>query len=90
MNKEDKIIEIKKQIKENIRPMLVMDGGNIEFVEYTDDDVLKVKLLGHCDGCAMASLTLNHAVFEFLREYVPELKKVIAIDFEGGDLEVQI
>jgi Fe-S cluster biogenesis protein NfuA len=81
MANEKIIEEIKKQIREKIRPMLVMDGGNIEFVEYGDDNVLKVKLLGACHGCPMAGFTLKNAVFEVLKEYVPEIEEVVAIDF---------
>ena len=30
-----------------IRPFLQRDGGDIEFVEYTDDHVVNVRLKGH-------------------------------------------
>lgn len=84
MDKEEIVNEIKKQIKEKIRPALVMDGGNIEFVEY-NDGVLKVKLLGACHGCPMASITLKNAVLGIIQEYVPEVEKVIAVDFANED-----
>lgn len=86
MNKEEAIKEIKKQIIEKVRPALVMDGGNIEFVDY-DDGILKVKLLGACHGCPMAGITLKNAVFGVLKEYVPEIKEVIAIDFDLDEIE---
>lgn len=84
MDKKETIEEIKKQIKEKIRPALVMDGGNIEFVEY-NDGILKVKLLGACHGCPMASITLKNAVLGIIQEYVPEVEKVVAIDFNNED-----
>jgi len=84
MNKEEIISEIKKQIIEKIRPALIMDGGNIEFLDY-EDGIVKVKLLGHCHGCPMAAITLKNAVFGVLKEYVPEIKEVIAIDFDSSD-----
>ena len=79
--KEEIIKEIKKQITEKIRPALVMDGGNIEFVDY-DDGVLKVRLLGACHGCPMASITLKNAVEGILKEYIPEIQEVISMNFE--------
>lgn len=79
--KEEIIKEIKKQITEKIRPALVMDGGNIEFVDY-DDGILKVRLLGACHGCPMASITLKNAVEGILKEYVPEIQEVISMNFE--------
>ena len=36
---------------ENIRPFLQRDGGDVEFVEYTEDQVVLVRLKGHCAGC---------------------------------------
>lgn len=86
MNKDETINEIKKQIIEKIRPALIMDGGNIEFVDY-ENGVLKVKLLGHCHGCPMAGITLKNAVFGVLKEYVPEIKEVVAVDFDTEELE---
>ena len=79
--KEEIIKEIKKQITEKIRPALVMDGGNIEFVDY-DDGVLKVRLLGACHGCPMASITLKNAVEGILKEYIQEIQEVISMNFE--------
>lgn len=79
--KEEIIKEIKKQITEKIRPALVMDGGNIEFVDY-EDGILKVRLLGACHGCPMASITLKNAVEGILKEYIPEIQEVISMNFE--------
>lgn len=86
MNKEEIIKEIKKQIKEKVRPALVFDGGNIEFVDY-DNGLLKVKLLGACHGCPMAGITLQNAVFEVLKEYVPEIEKIEAVNFDPSEME---
>ena len=84
--KEEIIKEIKKQITEKIRPALVMDGGNIEFVDY-DDGILKVRLLGACHGCPMAGITLKNAVCEVLQDSIPEIKEVVAIDFDPEDID---
>ena len=46
---EDKI----KDALAQIRPFLQRDGGDIEFVEYTDDNIVKVRLQGHCDARAL-------------------------------------
>ena len=87
-NKETLVKEIKKQITEKIRPALVMDGGNIEFVDFDDENgVLKVKLLGACHGCPMAGITLKNAVEGILKEYVPEITKVVAMDYNPEDID---
>jgi len=85
-NDEKIIKEIKNQINEKIRPALVMDGGNIEFVEY-NNGILKVKLLGACHGCPMASITLKNAVFEVLKEYIPEIEEVISVPFDKDEMD---
>ena len=87
MIKEEAINEIKRIIKEKVRPALVMDGGNIEYVDYTDDFVVKVKLLGACNGCPLSAITLKNMVEETLREYVPEIKAVENIDADKNKSE---
>lgn len=88
LNKEESIIEIKRLIKEKIRPALVLDGGNIEYVDYTDDFIVKVKLMGACRTCPLSALTLKNMVEETLKEYVPEIKGVENIEFKEEDLDL--
>jgi len=72
---EDKI----KEAIEQIRPFLQRDGGDIEFVEYTDDKVVKVRLQGHCAGCPGARMTLSNVVERILKENYPEIDRVEAV-----------
>ena len=56
---------MKEKIEEalaTIRPFLQRDGGDIEFVDYTDEKVVKVRLQGHCAGCPGARMTLKGVV----------------------------
>ena len=46
-----------KEALEQIRPILQRDGGDIEFVDLTDDTV-HVRLQGHCAGCPGARMTI--------------------------------
>ena len=90
MEAEQIITEIKKHINEKIRPILVNDGGNIEFVEYNNEDgVVKVKLLGACHGCPMAGITLKNAVEEILKDNIPEITKVEAVSFEEDEIDTE-
>jgi Fe-S cluster biogenesis protein NfuA len=70
--------EIKKALEE-IRPHLQADGGDVEFVEVTDDGVVKVKLLGACAGCPMRQMTLTHGITQFIKKKVPDVKEVQAV-----------
>jgi len=65
---------------EVIRPMLQADGGDIELVEVLDDGVVRVRLQGACSGCPMAQLTLKRGVEARLKEDIPEVVSVEAVE----------
>ena len=62
-----------------IRPYLQRDGGDIEFVELTEDNVVKVRLQGHCAGCPGAQMTIKGVVERLLKESYPEINGVEAV-----------
>lgn len=62
-----------------IRPILQRDGGDIEFVELTEDMVVRVRLQGHCKGCPGAIMTIKGIVERILKEAYPEIKGVEAV-----------
>ena len=59
-------------VLEQIRPFLQRDGGDVEFVDYTDDKIVLVKLQGHCAGCPHAQATIKGGIEAILREQFPE------------------
>ncbi|MBF0623148.1 MAG: NifU family protein, partial [Magnetococcales bacterium] len=44
-------------VLEEIRPMLQRDGGDVELVEVTADNVVNVRLRGACGTCPGATMT---------------------------------
>ena len=68
-----------KAALENIRPFLQRDGGDVEFVEYTDDNVVLVRLKGHCAGCPYSQMTIKQGIEALLREQYPEIKAVESV-----------
>ena len=62
-----------------IRPYLQRDGGDIEFVELTEDNVVKVRLQGHCAGCPGAQMTIKGVVERLLKESYPEIQSVESV-----------
>ena len=68
-----------ESVIDQIRPFLQRDGGDIEFVEYTDDNIVKVRLQGHCAGCPGAQMTIKGVVERILQESYPEIKGVEAV-----------
>ncbi len=66
-----------EKVIEEIRPMLRMDGGDIELVDVSDDGVVKVRLQGACAGCPGATMTLKFGVEKILKEKIPEVTAVV-------------
>jgi len=78
--KERLLMETKiKEALGQIRPFLQRDGGDIEFVEYTEDNIVKVRLQGHCAGCPGAQMTIKGVVERILKESYPEIAAVEAV-----------
>ena len=74
MKVEDKIIEVIDQL----RPFLINDGGNIEFVKY-ENNIVYIKMLGACANCSLIDTTLTDGIETAIKEEVPEVKEVINI-----------
>ena len=64
---------------DKMRPYLVSDGGNIEFVKY-EDNIVYIKLLGACQNCSMIDVTLKDGIEEIVTSEIPEVKEVRIID----------
>lgn len=75
MNQSEKI-EIALQ---SIRPFLQRDGGDVELVEITRDNIVRVRLLGACESCSMSTMTLRAGIEEAVKNAIPEIKSVEAV-----------
>ncbi|HYR83659.1 MAG TPA: NifU family protein [Terriglobia bacterium] len=65
---------------DNVRPLLRSHGGNVDLVEIVDG-VVRLRLMGSCDGCSSSSLTLKNAIEKSVHESAPD---VICIEVIGG------
>jgi len=61
-----------------IRPQIQADGGDIDLVA-VEKDTVKVRLRGACAGCPMSALTLKQGVERLIKQKVPEIKTVEAV-----------
>ncbi|HHY10405.1 MAG TPA: NifU family protein [Firmicutes bacterium] len=61
-----------------IRPSIQADGGDVELVEISEDNVVTVKLTGACVGCPMSQLTLKGGIERILKHEIPEVASVEA------------
>ena len=64
---------------DEIRPYLQADGGDISFVELTDDNIVKVQLQGACGRCPHATMTLKNGVEVAVKRAVPEIVAVESV-----------
>jgi len=64
---------------QSIRPYLQKDGGDVEFIELTEDKIVKVRLLGACVNCDMSAMTLKAGIEESIKSAVPEVVCVEAV-----------
>lgn len=68
-----------KETLDNVRPYLQEDGGDVEFLEITDEGIVKVKLMGACVDCPLSMMTLRAGIERALLNAVPGIKRVEAI-----------
>ena len=75
-----------EQALESVRPYLGSHGGDVELLEVTDEGVVRLRLLGSCDGCPSSSVTLKLAVEGAIEAAAPEITAIEVEDApaEGG------
>ena len=71
MNEKERIIDV----IEKLRPFLINDGGNLEFVDYKDN-IVYIKMMGACANCQMLDITLKDGIEAMIIDEVPEVKEV--------------
>jgi Fe-S cluster biogenesis protein NfuA len=70
-----------KNILEQVRPYLQQDGGDVNFVELTDDMVVMVELTGACGSCPYSTMTLKNGIESVMKKSIPEIKSVEQITY---------
>ena len=74
-NNEKKIIEI----IDNLRPYLISDGGNIEFLKY-ENEIVYIRMHGACANCQMLDITIKDGIEATIKDEIPEVKEVIVVE----------
>ena len=70
-----------KNILEQVRPYLQQDGGDVNFVELTDDMVVMVELTGACGSCPYSTMTLKNGIESVMNKSITEIKAVEQIQY---------
>jgi Fe-S cluster biogenesis protein NfuA len=61
---------------DGIRPYLRQDGGDVELVSITADNIVNVRLLGACNTCPLSLMTLRAGIERVLMNEYPEIVRV--------------
>ncbi len=69
-----------RQVIEQLRANLQAHGGDVELVAVSEDGVVSVRLQGACKGCPMAQQTLKMGIEAMLKEQLPEVQSVEAVE----------
>lgn len=69
------VIDHIKFILDKIRPFLIHDGGDVEFVKY-ENGIVYVKLLGMCADCVYGDAEIKDTVESILTSEIPEVLEV--------------
>ena len=75
MDKEA-ILRKVKNVLEQVRPYLQQDGGDVNFVELTDEMVVVVELTGACGSCPYSTMTLKNGIETVMKKAIPEITAV--------------
>ena len=75
---EELILKVKNVI-EQIRPYLQADGGDVEYVDITEDNTVNIRLLGMCGNCPHSRMTLKNGIEAAVIRAIPEVKSVESV-----------
>ncbi|GAB0056511.1 Fe/S biogenesis protein NfuA [Candidatus Magnetaquicoccaceae bacterium FCR-1] len=73
------ILEKVQNVLDEVRPMLQRDGGDVELVEITADNIVNVRLRGACGTCPGAIMTLKGGIERLMKQRVPEVVAVESV-----------
>lgn len=76
MTAREKILEV----LDSIRPALHADGGDVELLDFREEDgVVQVRLLGACESCPISMMTLREGIERRLKSSIPGIVEVTAV-----------
>ena len=80
MSTEHQELETKvKNVLDQIRPYLQADGGDVEFIELTENKIVNIRLLGMCGNCPHSQMTLKNGIETAVKRVLPEILSVESV-----------
>jgi Fe-S cluster biogenesis protein NfuA len=66
-------------VLDGYRPMLFMDGGDVQLLQVDEKGIAHVKMMGACIDCPISVLTMKLGIQRLLKENFSEIRGVNAI-----------
>jgi Fe-S cluster biogenesis protein NfuA len=76
LTEKEQLIARVEDALSSVRPHLMVDGGNVEVVDITDDMRVQIRWMGMCETCSMSGMTLRAGITEAIRGKIPEITGV--------------
>lgn len=73
------LARIEEVLDRDVRAGLGTDGGGVEVVGIDDDNIVQVRMLGACQGCSSALITLTMGIERTLKAQIPEIRFLEAV-----------
>jgi Fe/S biogenesis protein NfuA len=70
--------QVQTVLTDQVNPAIASHGGAAELVS-VDGSTVYLKLMGGCQGCGMAQVTLKQGIERILLEAIPELSDVVDV-----------
>jgi Fe/S biogenesis protein NfuA len=69
---------VKRVIELQVNPAIASHGGSVTLIEVRDD-VVYLEMMGGCQGCGMAAVTLAQGIRRIIMENVPEVRDIVDV-----------
>ena len=69
-----------EEVLNKVRPFLLTDNGDVEFAGIESENIVKVRLLGSCNGCPMSLMTLRAGIERLIMKEIPDVKRVESVN----------
>ncbi len=79
-NTKETLLQRIEDALSTVRPHLIVDGGDVEVVDVTDDMHVTIRWKGMCESCSMSAMTLRAGIAEAIKGKIPEIASVEAVN----------
>lgn len=77
--------QVQHVLEHEVNPAIASHGGGARLIS-VEEDTVYLELLGGCQGCGMATVTLKHGIERILTEAIPEVNRVVDVtDHDSGN-----